>query len=85
MVSTVMEAGDADTSTTLGLMITLGILIAFATPLLLTIAAEVVALRGIASVVAGTEVVAQDSGDDEESNDGKGMVANPAIAGEDDE
>ena len=85
LVSTVMEAGDADTSTTLGLVIVLGILIAFATPLLLTIAAEVVALRGIASVVTGTGVVAQDGGDDGESDDGKGVVENPTFTGEDDE
>jgi hypothetical protein len=36
-------------------------------------------------VATGTGVVAQDGGDDGESDDGKGMVENPTFAGEDDE
>jgi hypothetical protein len=79
LVSTVAGAGDADTSTALGFVVVAGVLVAFATPLLLTIAAEVVTLRGIADAAAGSETAAVADSADEESNDGKEMVENPTF------
>ena len=87
LASTVAGAGDADTSTALGFVIVVGVLITFATPLLLTIAAEVVTLRGIADAAAGSEAASAEDSADEDSNDGKEiqeMVENPTFDSEND-
>ena len=68
----------------LGFVIVAGVLVAFATPLLLTIAAEVVTLRGIADAAADSEAASAADSADEDSNDGKEMVENPTFDSEND-